>query len=57
VRAQSCAIADALTKIAMIIGEQAATLLAKYQAGALLVLASGEARVTPEFQDGFRATA
>ena len=57
VRAQSCAIADALTKIAMIIGEQAASLLAEYQAAALLVLASGEARVTPEFQDGICARA
>ena len=57
VRAHSCVIADALTKIVMIVGEGAAALLKKYQASALLVPASGEVRVTPEWRDGIGAAA
>jgi FAD:protein FMN transferase len=57
VRAPSCVIADALTKVVMIVGEGAAALLKKYKASALLVSASGEVRVTPEWQDGIGAAA
>ncbi len=41
VRAPSCVIADALTKIVMIAGTSAADLLEHYRAGALLVLSAG----------------
>jgi len=57
VRASSCTIADALTKVVMIIGERAAAILSKYQASALLVQTSGEVRITPGWQDGVRAPA
>jgi FAD:protein FMN transferase len=52
VRAPSCMLADALTKVAMIAGERAAALLTHCQASALLVLACGDLRITPEWQDG-----
>jgi thiamine biosynthesis lipoprotein len=52
VRAPSCMIADALTKIVMIAGEGAMQLLQDYQASALLVLETGEVLVTPDWQDG-----
>jgi len=55
--APSCTIADALTKVVIIIGERAAAILGKYQASALLVQTSGEVRITPEWQDGIRASA
>src|SRR5580692_452333 len=45
VRAPSCMIADALTKIVMISGEGAGELLAQYQAGALVVFKSGDVRI------------
>jgi thiamine biosynthesis lipoprotein len=57
VRAPSCMIADALTKIVMISGESARELLAQYQAGALLVLKSGDVRITPDWHDGIGAAA
>jgi FAD:protein FMN transferase len=57
VRAPSCAIADALTKVVMIAGELAAELLAQYHASALMVMASGDVRVTPEWEHGIRACA
>jgi FAD:protein FMN transferase len=57
VRAPSCMIADALTKIVMISGEGAGKLLAQYQAGALLVLESGDVRITPDWHDGIGAAA
>jgi thiamine biosynthesis lipoprotein len=57
VRAPSCMLADALTKVVMIAGERAAAILAQCQASALVVLACGEVRVTPEWQDGICAAA
>jgi thiamine biosynthesis lipoprotein len=57
VRAPSCMIADALTKIVMIAGEGAGKLLAHYQAGALLVRKSGDVRITPDWHDGIGAAA
>jgi thiamine biosynthesis lipoprotein len=57
VRAPSCMIADALTKIVMISGGAAGELLAQYQAGALLVLESGDVRITPGWHDGIGAAA
>lgn len=50
VRAPSCMVADALTKIVMIAGESAATVLDHYNATALLVLAGGDIRVTSNWQ-------
>jgi len=57
VRAPSCIVADALTKIVMIRGEHAAGILKTYQASALLVSAAGDIRVTPEWQDVVRTSA
>lgn len=57
VRAPSCTIADALTKVVMIAGEAAASLLTHYRASALLVLQSGEIRATADWQDGIRLAA
>jgi len=50
VRAPCAMLADALTKIVMIEGESAATLLAQFGAAALLVRHDGEIRVTPSWQ-------
>ncbi len=47
VRAPSCIIADALTKIIMIRGTGAAELLERYDAGALLIAGDGELQITP----------
>jgi thiamine biosynthesis lipoprotein len=57
VRAPSCMIADALTKIVMISGEGAGELLAQYQAGALMVFKSGDVRITPDWHDAVGAAA
>jgi FAD:protein FMN transferase len=51
VRAPSCIIADALTKIVMITGEAASPLLDHFGASALLVLPDGDVRVTASWQD------
>ena len=51
VRASSCMVADALTKVAMIAGEAASDLLDRFAASALLVLHSSEVRVTTSWQD------
>jgi thiamine biosynthesis lipoprotein len=50
VRAPSCQIADALTKVAMIAGEGTAALLEHYHASAMLVFADGDVRVTANWQ-------
>jgi thiamine biosynthesis lipoprotein len=50
VRAPTCMVADALTKIAMLAGEQAGALLRDYDAQALLVSASGEVSTTADWQ-------
>jgi FAD:protein FMN transferase len=47
VRASSCLMADALTKVVMIQGEDSAALLDHYHASALVVSMTGEIRVTP----------
>lgn len=51
VRASSCMVADALTKVAMIAGEAASDLLDRFAASALLVFPTGEVRVTTSWQD------
>src|SRR5579863_2754915 len=50
VRAHSCMIADALTKIVMIAGTDATGLLERYRASALLVAADGNLQITPDWQ-------
>jgi thiamine biosynthesis lipoprotein len=57
VRAPSCIVADALTKIVMIRGPRAAELLKSYQSSALFVSPAGEVCVTPEWQDVIHAAA
>ncbi len=57
VLAPSCMIADALTKIVMIAGDNADDLLERHQASALLILGSGEIRVTPDWQHAIRPAA
>ena len=52
VRAPSCMLADALTKVVMIAGERAAAFLTQCKASALLMLACGDVRVTSDWQDG-----
>jgi FAD:protein FMN transferase len=49
VRAPSCMVADALTKIVMISGTDALALLEHYQASALLVSTEGDVRITPDW--------
>lgn len=50
VRAPSCLLADALTKVVMIAGEAAAPLLEHFAASALVATAHGEVRVTASWQ-------
>jgi len=57
VRGPSCMVADALTKIAMICGERALPVLKQHQASALLVLNSGEIRVTSDWYDAISIAA
>jgi thiamine biosynthesis lipoprotein len=49
VRAPTCMVADALTKMVMISGTEALALLAHYQASALLVSRDGDVRITPDW--------
>ena len=49
VRAPSCVVADALTKVVMVLGEPAACLLAHYGANALFVSAQGRVHVTGDW--------
>jgi thiamine biosynthesis lipoprotein len=49
VRARSCMVADALTKIVMISGTEALLWLEHYNASALLVSADGDVRITPDW--------
>ena len=51
VRAPSCMIADALSKVVMIAREQAGPLLDRYGASALIVLRGGEICATADLQD------
>jgi thiamine biosynthesis lipoprotein len=50
VLAPSCMMADALTKVVMVAGPSATALLEHCRAAALLVSASGDVRMTPDFQ-------
>jgi thiamine biosynthesis lipoprotein len=50
VRASSCMIADALTKIVMIAGTDATELLEHYNASALLISTDGDVQITPDWQ-------
>lgn len=49
VRARSCVVADALTKIVMISGTDAGELLESYQADALLISADGGVQITSDW--------
>lgn len=49
VRARSCMVADALTKVVMISGTDAGELLESYQAGALLISADGNVQITSDW--------
>jgi len=49
VRAQSCMVADALTKIVMVCGTEATEWLEHYHASALLVLGDGNIHITPDW--------
>ena len=57
VRAQSCMIADALTKIVMISGADAASLLELYNASALLITSDGEVRISSDWQNAVHLAA
>lgn len=57
VRAASCMMADALTKIVMIMGPDASELLAHYGAGALLVSPDGDVRITPNLHHAINRAA
>jgi len=50
VRAPSCVIADALTKVVMIAGTEAAAPLGHYRASAIFVSADGDVRATSDWQ-------
>ena len=51
VRAPSCTVADALTKVVMIAGHSSAALLEHYCAGALLALPAGGVQMTEDLQN------
>jgi thiamine biosynthesis lipoprotein len=52
VRAPSCLVADALTKVVMIAGEEAGAVLDHYRASALFVTDGGEICASADWQDG-----
>lgn len=57
VRASSCMIADALTKIVMIVGADAGELLAHYGAGALLISPDGDIQITSNLSNSINRAA
>jgi thiamine biosynthesis lipoprotein len=57
VRAPSCMIADALTKVVMILGTDADELLTHYGAGALLVSPGGDIQITPNLSGSINRAA
>ena len=57
VRAPSCMIADALTKVVMIAGTKAIDLLEHYNASALLVSADGDVQISHDFQNAVHLAA
>ncbi|WP_315752013.1 MULTISPECIES: FAD:protein FMN transferase [unclassified Bradyrhizobium] len=50
VSAPTCMVADALTKVVMVAGEQSAASLARFQASAMLIAANGDIHTTPDWQ-------
>jgi FAD:protein FMN transferase len=57
VRAPSCMIADALTKIVMISGTEAAGLLELYDASALLITSDNQLHISPQLQNAVHLAA
>jgi thiamine biosynthesis lipoprotein len=57
VRARSCMIADALTKIVAICGTDATEWLEHYHASALLVASDGDVRITPDWHQAVHLAA
>jgi thiamine biosynthesis lipoprotein len=57
VRALSCMVADALTKVVMILGIDAGELLAHYDAGALLVSPGGDVQISPNLSGSINRAA
>jgi FAD:protein FMN transferase len=57
IRAPSCVVADALTKVVMATGESAGALLESYGASALFVTTAGGVHVTADWQDGVHLAA
>jgi len=57
VRASSCMLADALTKVVMISGTGAAGLLELCNASALLITSDGEVQITPDWQSAVHLAA
>lgn len=57
VRAPSCMIADALTKIVMIRGTDAGDVLQRYDAGALLIAGDGDIQITPNLHQAVHLAA
>ena len=57
VRAPSCMIADALTKVVMVRGTDADELLTRYGAGALLVAPGGDIQITANLSDSINRAA
>ena len=53
VRARSCMLADALTKVVMLACEESAAVLAHYGASALFITTDGDVRLTSDWQDAF----
>src|SRR5262249_61326175 len=57
VRAQTCMLADALTKVVMVAHASAPALLGSLRASALIVLADGEVCLTADWRDAVRLAA
>jgi FAD:protein FMN transferase len=57
VRASSCMIADALTKVVMIAGEQAGDLLEHYEASALMISPDGGLQITSDWHQAVHLAA
>lgn len=57
VRAPSCMIADAMTKIVMISGTDASSLLEVYNANALLITSDGQVQISPDWQNAVHLAA
>jgi thiamine biosynthesis lipoprotein len=57
VRASSCMIADALTKVVMIAGEEAGDLLEHYEASALMITPDGDLHITSDWHQAVHLAA